>query len=206
MPRRQGNPQLEDGHTRIANELFEALLRYPFSGGELKVVLAIIRLTYGWQRTQRVIRQREVARLTRISLRQVKRLLRTLRDQGVLFRDRHSLPHTFQLNKGYYGWKHWGTTLSPEGDTHVPSAGDTGVPPYKEKKEIIIKQRRIDPSVQNFCQHFSQFLRRPLTPKEVELISRLHELSPEEVQRLLEQAMAQTGQGNGIAKPEECSV
>lgn len=32
MPKRTGNPQLEDGHTRLANELLEALISYPFEG------------------------------------------------------------------------------------------------------------------------------------------------------------------------------
>jgi phage replication O-like protein O len=40
--------QLEDGYTRIANELLDAISGADISRNETKVVLAIIRLSYGW--------------------------------------------------------------------------------------------------------------------------------------------------------------
>ena len=43
-------PQLEDGFTRIANELLEAILGFGFSLREQSVVFAIIRKTYGYGR------------------------------------------------------------------------------------------------------------------------------------------------------------
>jgi phage replication O-like protein O len=42
------SPQLEDGYTRIANELYEAVLRFDFTQRQLKLVLAVIRKTYGY--------------------------------------------------------------------------------------------------------------------------------------------------------------
>jgi phage replication O-like protein O len=45
-----GNPQIEDGHTRIANELLEAITRFDFSKRQLKVVLFVIRKTYGYNK------------------------------------------------------------------------------------------------------------------------------------------------------------
>jgi Bacteriophage replication protein O len=35
-------PQLENGYIRIANELYEAILRFPFTKRELLIVLAIV--------------------------------------------------------------------------------------------------------------------------------------------------------------------
>ena len=43
-------PQLEDGYTRVANELFDAILVFPFSKRELLIVLAVARKTYGYNR------------------------------------------------------------------------------------------------------------------------------------------------------------
>ena len=37
------SPQLEDGHLRIANELYDAILRHGFSGRQLLVLMAVIR-------------------------------------------------------------------------------------------------------------------------------------------------------------------
>jgi len=45
-----GNPQIEDGHTRIANELLEAIIAFDFSKRQLKVVLFVIRKTYGYNK------------------------------------------------------------------------------------------------------------------------------------------------------------
>lgn len=46
------NPQLENGHTRIAHEITEALVRSNLSGAQLRATLWIIRLTYGFHRKE----------------------------------------------------------------------------------------------------------------------------------------------------------
>ena len=208
MPK-NGNPQLEDGHTRIANELLEALIGYPFGGGELKVVLAVIRLTYGWNRKRCLLRQTTLARLTRLDRRQIQRVLTALRQQGVLFRDRTTRPFTYQLNKAYQGWRDWptddlpdnvvrcmgaanqgsilGCELSAEPDTIAAAAPDTYVRPVKEIKKKK-KESSIEPAVQNLLASFRRLLQRPLNPDEEALIVRLNALSPTQAQHLLQQA------------------
>ena len=152
MRPKTGHPQLEDGYTRIANELLEALIRYPFSAGECKVLLGVIRLTYGWRRRSHPISQRALAVSTGLSPRQIRRILTGLRQQALLLHDRTTQPHTYQLNKAYLGWRDWpggwppdiggrsfkpGCELSAAADGHVRAAGDMRVPPLfsKEKKE-----------------------------------------------------------------------
>ena len=44
------NPQIEDGYTKIANELLEAFSKHNFSAYETRVLMAIIRKTYGWNK------------------------------------------------------------------------------------------------------------------------------------------------------------
>lgn len=46
------SPQLEDGYTRIANELLEATARFPFNGSQLRMVLFLWRKTYGFQKKE----------------------------------------------------------------------------------------------------------------------------------------------------------
>jgi phage replication O-like protein O len=43
-------PQLENGYTRVANELMEAIMRFPLNKRELKIILYIIRNSYGYHR------------------------------------------------------------------------------------------------------------------------------------------------------------
>ncbi len=217
----KGNPQLEHGHTRLANELLEALIRYPFSGGELKVVLAVIRLTYGWRRTERAIRQQDLATTTGLDPRHIRRTLTTLRQQGVLFRDHATRPHTFRLNKAYFGWRDWphemaadmaalsqqaGCELSAQADRKVRLAEDRSVlPTYKEKKENVrYTPERGDVDNPSFLTHllhrFRAFLKRPLAPDEDRLVRRLHALSPAQAQRLLDDVAA--GRRYTLTTPE----
>jgi len=39
------NPQIEDGYTRIANEILENLIAFDLSGQEVRVALFVIRKT-----------------------------------------------------------------------------------------------------------------------------------------------------------------
>jgi len=42
------NPRLENGYTRIANELLEATAKFPFNGSQLRMILFLWRKTYGY--------------------------------------------------------------------------------------------------------------------------------------------------------------
>ena len=82
----QASPQLENGYTRIANELLEVITFYPFAMSEYKVVLAVIRETYGFQLKAKKLSYGIIAKLTGLSRRQVKRSTDKLVKSNVLFR------------------------------------------------------------------------------------------------------------------------
>jgi len=44
------NPQPENGHTDIANEIIEALWKINLSSYEWRVLLYLLRKTYGWHK------------------------------------------------------------------------------------------------------------------------------------------------------------
>jgi len=46
------NPQKEDGHTAIANEIMEALAKTYLSSYETQILFAIFRKTYGWNKKE----------------------------------------------------------------------------------------------------------------------------------------------------------
>lgn len=46
------SPQIENGHTRIANELLEKLCQTSMSANQWRIILYVLRFTYGWQRTK----------------------------------------------------------------------------------------------------------------------------------------------------------
>lgn len=71
-------PQLENGYTRIANELYEATMQESFSGYELRVLHAIIRKTYGFGKKNDYIAFSQITLLTRIAKPHVSRTVKSL--------------------------------------------------------------------------------------------------------------------------------
>lgn len=55
------NPQLENGYTKIANEILEALYNNKFSSQELRIVLLVIRKTYGFHKKDDFISLTQIA-------------------------------------------------------------------------------------------------------------------------------------------------
>ncbi len=100
----QGNPQLEDGFTRVADELLEALIRAPLSGRELRVVLAVIRLTYGYQRKEAVISLGRLSELTGMGKGELSRVVRSLVAKGIVYRKPGAKGHILGVVKRYREW------------------------------------------------------------------------------------------------------
>jgi phage replication O-like protein O len=99
-----GSPQVNDGHTRIANELLEAILLYPFSGCQLKVVMAVIRKTYGFNKKADRVAQSVLAEMTGIAKPNICRALKQLEKLKVLTIDATGFAHKISLNKHYKEW------------------------------------------------------------------------------------------------------
>ena len=75
------NPQVENGHTKIANEILDAFcLTFP-GGSRAQVLLAIIRRTYGWQKKQDHISTSQLVSMTGLCRRSVIYALQNLEAQ-----------------------------------------------------------------------------------------------------------------------------
>ncbi len=100
------SPQLEDGYTRLANDLVEALARTDITGCEFRVALAVIRDTYGWNRKEATIGGKRMAKLTGIEDRAfLSRLARQLQSKGIITRVIvWGLPARYTFNKDYTKW------------------------------------------------------------------------------------------------------
>jgi phage replication O-like protein O len=78
------NPQLEDGHTRIANELLDNLVRVHLSPYEWQVILFIIRKTYGFQKSLDRISNSQIVQGTGILKTNVSRTLKCLAKRRII--------------------------------------------------------------------------------------------------------------------------
>lgn len=56
-----GDGPREQGHVRVANRLYEAIVFANFNVTQTKILLAIVRLTYGWRKADVAISTRELA-------------------------------------------------------------------------------------------------------------------------------------------------
>lgn len=81
-----GNPQLENGYTPIANELLEGIILNNLGSAEFKVLLAVMRMTYGWSRKEAEISTTVFEAMTGMERRHIVRAVKSLLQKGYIER------------------------------------------------------------------------------------------------------------------------
>jgi len=95
------HPQLENGHTRIANEVLEHLIRVHLSPNQWQVLLCIIRKTYGFNKKVDYIANFQIVEATGLGKEVVSRCLRGLTDMNLLNRNKKHIG----IQKDWELWK-----------------------------------------------------------------------------------------------------
>lgn len=98
------NPQVEEGYIRIANELFDAILRADLSKREQKVVLAVLRKTYGYGKKEDDIASVQLADMCGLHPNHVRSTLATLAARRVLNVRKGRYGQLLSINKHYDQW------------------------------------------------------------------------------------------------------
>ena len=100
------SPQLENGFTRIANEILEALSKAPLSGSEFRLAISILRYTYGMQKKSAEITTQTLRKTTNLISSRLSEAKKNLIKRGILFvtKKRNRLNATYEFNKNYDGW------------------------------------------------------------------------------------------------------
>jgi len=101
------SPQVENGYTRIANELMEVIPLYKFNGTQFRILFVVLRYTYGFQRKSHELSLTFIADSTGIHKQQIKRELDILIKNKVLVEEEppsFNKPRTIQFNKNYNEW------------------------------------------------------------------------------------------------------
>ena len=150
------NPQLKNGYTKIANELLEAICRLNISGNEMRILLYIIRRTYGFNRTYAELSISEIADGIGTSKDNISRTLKKLRKINVIDHrpNKGVTPQTVAINKNYDEWTVDNcvvlplskmTTVVRNDNSSVVKNDNSSVvnfdnPTYKENNKEIIKE------------------------------------------------------------------
>lgn len=142
-----GNPQCEDGYTKIANELLEAMSKFRIPGEACQLLLFILRKTYGFNKKHDGIATSQIMIGTGLSRQGVERARRTLKAMNLIstVKNRGTNYLTYSINKLY---KTWVPTFKKQGTVKnrgkVPPITGKKVPPItgytKETKDNIQKK------------------------------------------------------------------
>ena len=151
------SPQVEDGYTRFANELLEALTALRIPGQELRIVLVIARQTYGWGKKSDKISYGQIANMTDIPRPRVIEHVKSLVSKKILGSHNNGTrqPLTLWINKNFEEWEpspkketspNHETKPSPNhGDRPSPNNGTHKRKERKERKDPLnISQAYLD--------------------------------------------------------------
>ncbi|HGN2088854.1 TPA: replication protein [Proteus mirabilis] len=134
---------LEDGYTRIANDLFEAVMCADLTARQLKVVMAIIRKTYGFGKKLDRITNTQIAEMTGIHHTHVCKAKNEMIAMNIVI----SSGNKIGINKDFTEWNFnisqvsetlanlANKTLAKTANSHKPSQLNTKETLTKEKKE-----------------------------------------------------------------------
>ncbi len=98
------NPQIENGHVDIANELIEALARTRISGEEMQCLWVIFRKTYGWHKKEDKISISQFSLMTGLKRQTAYRALKKLVVKNIVIKNDDSRINKYRFNKDFDKW------------------------------------------------------------------------------------------------------
>lgn len=110
------SPQTENGHTQIANEILEVIPFFKFNGTQLRMLLVIVRYTYGFKRKQHDLSVSFFEKATGITKRQIQKEINNLIENKVIIeisKPSFNTSRKLAFNKNYDEWL-IGRSLSKE--------------------------------------------------------------------------------------------
>jgi len=102
------NPQKENGFVAIANELIEVLSRIKLNGTQFRIILAILRATYGYNRKYHHISDGFLSKVTGINQRQINREIQRLIKMDIIKlydTGSYTQARVIGIQKDYSKWK-----------------------------------------------------------------------------------------------------
>lgn len=98
------SPQLEDGYTRLANELLDAFIQAGLTSRQWAVVMAIVRKTYGFNKKEDDIGLGQLSDMTGIAKAHLSVTVRELESRQIITRKQGVFGHRLGINKKFKTW------------------------------------------------------------------------------------------------------
>ncbi len=124
------NPQGDKNYTRISNGILEALATAKLSNYEFRILMVILRKTYGFQKKKDWISLSQFSAVTGIKLSHISRTIKKLKEKNIILKN----GRTTGMQKDYERWNlpKQVNEFTQTGKKKLPKQGDT-----KENKETI---------------------------------------------------------------------
>ncbi|AKA17334.1 hypothetical protein VU14_10870 [Aeromonas hydrophila] len=130
---------LDDGYTRIANELYEALIGADLTKHQFKVVLAVIRKTYGFNQTHDRITNGQIAEMTGLPETRVCTAKNQLLEMGILVNKGRKIGPNKVLSEWDFDAPRNREKLPETGYKNFPETGNRVSPKQGHTKDTIQK-------------------------------------------------------------------
>jgi phage replication O-like protein O len=140
------NPQAEDGHVDVANEIVEALCRIQLSGYESRVLWALFRKTYGWHKKEDRISLTQFQVLTGLPIPKISNTLNrlALRKMVRVTENGNGKIKTYGFQKVFSLWQDLPEKVIPKSaipEKGITENGSQGLPILASTKETITKEK-----------------------------------------------------------------
>ena len=137
------SPQVENGYTKIANELLEEIYTLDINIGAMKVLLFILRKTYGWGKKRDKISLSQFKKALKKEQPHICRDIKKLITMKILIKIQNDDGSEYEINKNYDEWE-----VVPKqahariGNDSLPELVITPVPKQAHTKETITKETK----------------------------------------------------------------
>jgi phage replication O-like protein O len=184
------SPQLEDGYTKIANEILENLARLHMRPNQWRILICIFRKVYGYNKKEDYITNSQIVLDTGLKKEVVSRAITDMVERYILIRDKKVVG--FQKD-----WEQWKLTESSTVEScrnRQPelSKSSTKVdgPPVTQKKKETYTKEKVDflnsysPAFKETFRNYKTMrtkIKKPMTDKAIGMaLTKLKELSSSE--------------------------
>lgn len=134
--------QIDDGYTKVANELLEAIMKINLSSYEFRVIMAIMRKTYGYCKKQDYISLSQLEEITDIKANNVCRTLKKLKAKNMIL----SNGHLTGIQKDYDRWVIHTDTIHLD-NIHTDTIHTDNKTIYIDNKTIQIDNKKLSKQI-----------------------------------------------------------
>ncbi len=161
------NPQLENGYTKIANEIVEALCGINLSPYESRVLWFLFRKTYGWNKKADRVPLSQFAKGIGLDRRLVHRTIERVLAKNMIVRTGSRQRPSYGFQKDYEKWNPPPVICREDKEGRGVICGDDKVSSVEILSKENTKEKKLSSSVKEIFEYWQEVMNHPkakLTP------------------------------------------